>query len=133
MLNVTAFSPHIDIEKPEALSAQHVVFLHFDSGSSIIEYPIHLRYHAPTDNQVPAYRIARTLAPVVWCKPTIGSSYRGLRTTQATLVASIPVGKRADAQVVSVFTLLVTVCGALLIVYTALFHQPCPVQAPKEE
>uniref|UniRef100_A0AAV1T6D9 Uncharacterized protein n=1 Tax=Peronospora matthiolae TaxID=2874970 RepID=A0AAV1T6D9_9STRA len=66
-LKLLSFAKHIDIERPSPISSQHVVGLIFampSTGQVHIEFPLHFRYQAPSENKL--YRQASVIAPDVF-------------------------------------------------------------------
>ncbi|CAI5726137.1 unnamed protein product [Hyaloperonospora brassicae] len=66
-LELLSFAKHIDIERPSPISSQHVVGLTFtmpSTGHVHIDFPLHFRYQAPSENEL--YRRAFVIAPDVY-------------------------------------------------------------------
>ncbi|CAH0480972.1 unnamed protein product [Peronospora belbahrii] len=63
-LVLLSFTKHIEIERPSPVSSQYVVGLEFtipSTNKARIEFPLHFRYQAPTENGM--YRQASVIAP----------------------------------------------------------------------
>ncbi|KAG6611616.1 Glycosylphosphatidylinositol-mannosyltransferase I, PIG-X/PBN1 [Phytophthora cinnamomi] len=78
-LKLLSFTKHIEIERPSPVSAQHVVGLEFAvpaTNQVHLEYPIHFRYQAPSENDL--YRQSYVIAPDIFlfCRDAKRSAVR---------------------------------------------------------
>ncbi|ETV72318.1 hypothetical protein H257_12482 [Aphanomyces astaci] len=147
---VVSYAKHIEIERPAAVSSQHVVafVVQLNRETSTIDIPVHFRYQFPSNTTL--YRPVHLVAPSlhVHCKTAAdvskstdqdelhtalsGSSLEALVRSEPywsrvsleqplhALVVQIPVGNLNDGRFVTAVTLLVSVGGCLLLYLTLL-------------
>ncbi|KAF0695670.1 Aste57867_13530 [Aphanomyces stellatus] len=139
---VVSFAKHIEIERPAALSSDHVVaFVLPLTAHMAVDIPVHFRYQFPSNEVL--YRSVHLVAPSLYVHcdndstersddvdiATAGdTSLRALVTNKAAhwtrvalpqpldaLEVRMPVGNLNDGDFVTALTLLVSVVGALLL------------------
>ncbi|OQR90988.1 hypothetical protein ACHHYP_05070 [Achlya hypogyna] len=122
--DLVSFSKHIEIERPAALSSEHVVAFVKSlpvgaTGHVSVEYPVHFRYQSPAKNDL--YRPAYVLAPslFVQCAPASATGPTAWtrvvsHASQPALRVVIPVGDLRDGPIVTAVTLIVSIVGCLV-------------------
>lgn len=148
-LRLLSATKHIEIERPSAVSSQHMITIEFSRNSgqdtTVLEMPIHLRYQSPSEERY-APAVITTPELFMSCprltpdassqhdRPPVESSFESwllasegtdlIVVTSAypggTVTVSVPTGYTPHNRIVSALTLSVTALGALVLVYIAL-------------
>ncbi|KDO34526.1 hypothetical protein SPRG_00589 [Saprolegnia parasitica CBS 223.65] len=120
-----AFSKHIEIERPAAISTEHVVAFVATlppTGAFRVEYPVHFRYQSPAKDKL--YRPSVVVAPSLYVRCTTASMTASsivewtsivLPVAQPAVSVEIPVGNLSDGRIVTSVTLFVSIVGCLLL------------------
>ncbi|CAK4631007.1 unnamed protein product [Aphanomyces euteiches] len=145
---VIAFAKHIEIERPSALSSEHVVafVLPLSSTNLTVDVPIHFRYQFPSNQTL--YRPVHLVAPSLYLHCESDPTSTDLRTLGIPnnpdtywkrvtlnrpvqgLTLQIPVGNLNDGRFVTAVTLFVSVLGCLFIFVSLLpSKSPSPAKS----
>ncbi|EQC41724.1 hypothetical protein, variant [Saprolegnia diclina VS20] len=123
VFELVAFSKHIEIERPAAISTEHVVAFVASlppTGRFRLEYPVHFRYQSPAKDLL--YRPSVVVAPSLYVRCTTDVTASATEWTsvvsplaQPAVSVEIPVGNLSDGRVVTSVTLFVSIVGCLLL------------------